>query len=109
VHTQTAIYLINLDQCAVTRYPDASNPLRPNDLRDDGEDYAVSKLRSDTEPVPLVQLRILAVGEPMILVLGIRDDGVLTIRPTTPVRAIVRATDLGGGHAECEGRPGCKP
>lgn len=102
VHTQTAMYLLDLERRKVTRFPDANNELRPEDLLEEGDDYAVSQLRLDSETIPLVQLMTLALGEPMILVLDIRRDGVLTVRPTTPVRAIVAATATGGDRPEHE-------
>lgn len=46
--------------------------------------YWVSRLRMDSEQIPLVLLCVMRVGEPMLLVLEIRRDGIPRFRPTTP-------------------------
>lgn len=102
VHTQTAIYFVDLDGCRVTRFPDAENTRRPEDLREGDDDYTVSLLRLDADPIPLVQVISLAEREPMVLVLDVRRDGVLTIRPTTPVRMIIADVVRVGDHPERE-------
>lgn len=101
VHTQTAIHLVDLDRRLATRFPVASEGV---DLvidafakgpGEDGEDepWLVSRLRQDARPIQLIQLRSLSVGESMVLVLDVRGDGVLTVRPTTPVISIHLADD----------------
>lgn len=101
VHTQTAIYRVDLDRRVVTRFPAASDGVdlvvdvfgKGHDEVGEDEAWLVSRLRQDTEPIQLLQLRNLAVGESMVLVLDIRADGVLTVRPTTPVTSIRRADE----------------
>jgi hypothetical protein len=43
------------------------------------------ELRCDAEPIPLLHRPTVVLGEPMVLLLRIRDDGIPTVRTTTPV------------------------
>lgn len=48
------------------------------------------ELRRDAEPIPLLRWPAPVVGEPMVLLLRIRDDGIPTVRTTTPVLHVGR-------------------
>lgn len=50
----------------------------------------VDHLRKDSQPIPVISMSRPTVGYPWVLLLQIRDDGVLTERITTPV---VRLTE----------------
>ena len=83
VTTETSTYVIDLDAGSCTRVPDAGlgtvRGLRPAQN---------SVLRRDHEAVRLASVIKAEVGEPMILVLHVRRDDVLTVRQSTLVRQI---------------------
>ena len=55
---------------------------RPMSTRFGGWD--ASHLRRDSDAVPLLGLASVEVGQPMVLLLDIRGDGIVTRRTTTP-------------------------
>ena len=81
VETQTAVYVLDEPRGVLRRYP------REN-LVNHG--WAVAELRKDTQAIPyaLHPEFPLTVGEPAVFILDIRNDGVATIRTTTPVVSI---------------------
>ena len=77
VFTQTAAYALNEEEGTLIRFPQkASGEYWPSELRKDGE-YIHYRL-----------VRPLVVGEPALFMLKLRDDGVETLRTTTPVERI---------------------
>lgn len=74
VQTLNSIYEIDLDQMTAQRMPGTSDEVRP--------------LRRDSEPVPLVSIEPVRIGRPMVMLLRIRDDGVITVRETSAVTMI---------------------
>lgn len=81
VQTQTAVYVLDTASNVLTRH-------RREGATDDWP--PASQLRKDGEPVPykLHPRMPLTVGEPAVFILSIRDDGVETVRTTTPVISI---------------------
>lgn len=79
VTTMTSTHVVDLDAMTVTRRPGTGTSL---------DEWPVSDLRRDETPVPLVAIERLELGHEMIFWLRIRDDGVLTVRTTTPVVSI---------------------
>ena len=77
VRTRSSGYLIDLDAAVAARFPATHAPV----------DVLIAQLRRDGDDILLLALAA-AVGEPMCLVLAIRDDGVPTVRRTTTVVAI---------------------
>lgn len=55
---------------------------------DDFRPEEVSYLRRDHDAIPVVQVVRLEVGHPAVFVLDLRQDGIDTIRRTSPVLAI---------------------
>lgn len=84
VRTRSSAYLVDLDAALAARFPGTHAPA----------DVLVADLRRDGDDVPLLAL-VATVGEPMCLVLAIRDDGVPTVRRTTTVVAIESAPHPG--------------
>jgi hypothetical protein len=83
VVTETACYTVDLDGQTIVRYPGAgTGPI--------SADYpvTVADLRRDEQSIPLIQLVRCRVGGSMLLMLNIRQDGILTARMTTVVRSI---------------------
>lgn len=78
--TEGAIYVIDTVEKILTRYPREGG--------DSIEDFRVSSLRKDGEPIPYLAVGTLRVGQPAQFVLQIRDDNVQTIRTTTLITAI---------------------
>lgn len=78
VQTETSAYVLDLDAMTCLRYPGMGGNSDPV--------YPTAKLRRDAEPVPLLSVDRLELGESMVLSLGIRGDGIPTQRTTTPVR-----------------------
>ena len=81
VQTETAVYVLDTASKMLTRYR--------REIAPEGWPSA-SKLRRDGERIPY-QLHPhlpLKVGEPAIFLLNIREDGVGTVRTTTPVVAM---------------------
>lgn len=79
VLTETSVYLIDTAARTATRLPRH----REDDVERQREPR--SELRCDGEAVPLLAISPITVGQPMTLVLGLREDGVPTLRTTTPV------------------------
>lgn len=81
VQTETAVYVLDEPNGTLRRYP------REN-LNNQG--WPVAALRMDTQSIPyrLHPHFPLEVGEPAIFILNIRNDGVETVRTTTPVVSI---------------------
>jgi hypothetical protein len=81
VETESAVYVIDEPNGVLRRYP------RENLVNHGME---ASKLRMDTQSIPyrLHPHFPLEVGEPAVFILNIRNDGVETIRTTTPVVSI---------------------
>lgn len=79
VFTMSGSYVIDMGAMTVKRQlrTDINNGFEP------------ANLRKDDEEIQLVSVDHLALGEPMILTLAIRDDGVLTERITTAVQNII--------------------
>jgi hypothetical protein len=84
IATETSLYLVDLDAGAVTRVPDAGAGSV------DGSPLPVSALRRDHESIPLIGIQEPALGEPLVLLLNVRGDGIPTFRRTTYVRSITR-------------------
>jgi hypothetical protein len=74
VNTENSTYLLDLEEMNVRRIP--------------GDGPYSGGLRRDGELLALLELRPPQVGESMVMVLQIRDDGVRTIRRTSPVMSI---------------------
>lgn len=83
VTTETSTYVIDLDAQTCIRVPDAGlgslHGLPPAQN---------AALRRDHEPVCLASVTAAVVGTPLILLLDVRGDGVLTLRRSTCVRQI---------------------
>lgn len=81
VQTQTAVYVLDTASSMLTRY---RREVAPADWP------SASQLRRDGERVPyqLYPNKPLVLGEPAVFILSIRDDGVKTVRTTTPVISI---------------------
>ena len=79
VTTESSRYLLDLDHHWVTRLP--------GDQAHGAGRQAVS-LRGDGQPLQLVALAACRPGMPMLMLVVIREDGLVTVRRTTPVRAI---------------------
>jgi hypothetical protein len=81
VQTETAVYVLDTPSRMLTRYRREEAP--------EGWPSA-SQLRRDGERIPyeLHPHMPLTVGEPAVFILQIRDDGVKTVRTTTPVISI---------------------
>ncbi|TQL60973.1 hypothetical protein FB474_2376 [Oryzihumus leptocrescens] len=84
VRTETAVYDIDLDAAWICRHP-------ANEQRGGAHDARVAALRLDDTPIPLVTVHQCQLGAPMILVLDLRGDGILTVRLSTEVLTIERA------------------
>jgi hypothetical protein len=70
VHTESgSIYELDLDNSTVQRLPS----------------QGAAQLREDANAVPLLALRPPRVGEPMVMLIDVRSDGIETLRCTTPV------------------------
>lgn len=88
VHTQTSVHEIDWAARTVTRMVRADGPI--------DETYPTATLRRDGDPVPLITLEEPVVGQPLMMVLDVRGDGVATVRTTTPVAAIEHQPDSVG-------------
>jgi hypothetical protein len=89
-------HLLDLGSAQVTRLRAAEEPV-PN--------VAVTALRRDGEPVPLLASGPVVVGLPLAMALQVRSDAVQTTRPTTPVVSI-RRLPLGNTASTETGRHG---
>lgn len=77
VQTETAVYVLSPADGVLTRYP----------REEFNENWEISKLRMDHQNIPykLHPQYPLEVGKPAVFILNIRNDGVETVRTTTPV------------------------
>jgi hypothetical protein len=82
VTTETSAYLIDPDARTATRLAGHGSQ-----SGHDG-DVMVAELRRDGEPVPIVAISTLVIGQPMVLLLRLREDGSPTLRTTTPIQDI---------------------
>jgi hypothetical protein len=80
---ETSTYMIDLDAGQSIRVPDAGLGLPP---------ARVAAMRRDHESVRLISVTRAEVGEPLLLMLDVRQDGVVTVRRSTLVRQIRRLT-----------------
>lgn len=78
--TATAAYVLDEMNSMLTRYP-REYSLSP--------DHDVDNLRRDGEKIPYKLVGELVVGQPARFILQIREDGVPTMRTTTPVIGIM--------------------
>jgi hypothetical protein len=76
VQTESAVYVLDHLRGMLTRFP------RQTEV---GGEVYVADLRRDGKPIPFEVIGELAVGQPAQFQLRIRNDGVSTIRTTTPV------------------------
>ena len=77
VQTETAVYVLYPEEGVLTRYPRTELD----------REWAVAELRKDHQIIPykLHPWFPLTVGQPAVFILNIRNDGVETLRTTTPV------------------------
>jgi hypothetical protein len=87
VVTETSTHLIDYDTMMVTRIAGAGGGAVP-----DLPAPTLNALRRDHDPVPLIEAPEPVVGQRLVMVLAIRDDGTATWRRTTIVRSIERVT-----------------
>lgn len=78
VQTETAVYVLSPRDGVLTRYP----------REELDREWYVAELRKDHQIIPYRLERPLEVGKPAVFILNIRNDGVETIRTTTPVISI---------------------
>jgi hypothetical protein len=80
VQTETAVYVLNPLEGVLTRYP----------RQELDREWYVAELRKDHQIIPyrLHPHFPLEVGKPAVFILNIRNDGVETVRTTTPVVSI---------------------
>lgn len=80
IETETAIYMLDMEAGVLRRFP------RENVLGSWAND--VAHLRRDTQAIPFRMARVPVVGERMQFILDVRNDGIPTLRTTTPVISI---------------------
>lgn len=80
IETETAVYQLDMETGMLCRFPRQESV-------GTWADY-VAELRKDQEPIPFRMARMPVVGERMQFILDIRNDGVPTLRTTTPVVSI---------------------
>lgn len=85
VTTETSTYVIDLDAGHCIRVPDAGLGQVP-----ELPPAKVAAMRRDQEPIALMAVPRAEVGQPLVLVLNLRGDGVVTVRQSTIVRDIRR-------------------
>lgn len=78
VRTATSVY--DLDYTAMT-----ATRLNPAPQARVGGGWLRYDLRRDGDPIPLLEIPDITLGQPMLLVLNVRGDGIETERLTTPV------------------------
>lgn len=94
ITTQTSIYLLDLDQRSMIRFPGAAGDQGIDPQA--GAAYPVSVLEDDRETKPVWLLIQCLVGERMYLYTDVDVDAThITLRGTTPVREIRRLPDPG--------------
>lgn len=79
VTTESGSYIIDLEKETAIRTP-------RKDV--DPREVYTADLRRDNEEVKIIALKTLQYGEPMVMILDIRQDGVETLRTTTKVQEI---------------------
>lgn len=84
VTTETATYVLDLDNKRCVRVPDAGLGLPGLPPAE------VAVLRKDHASVPLISVECARVGQPLVVVIDVRGDGILTVRRTTIVRQVRR-------------------
>lgn len=84
VFTETSAYLLDYDAMTATRLPGRGAGLDPQM----GTEPLLADLRRDAEAIALLEKPTLVVGQPMTLLLRVREDGITTVRRTTNIRAI---------------------
>ncbi len=94
VTTETSTYLLDLDARLVTRVPDAGAGT-PDGL----SGVSIASLRRDHEPIPLIELVRCEPGQPMRVLLDVREDGISTMRTTTTVRNIRKLDGLAADNS----------
>lgn len=83
ITTETSRYLLDLDDMLITRLPKVAGT---GELAPD-----TRALRGDTQPLAVLQVEPITLGQPMLLALRVADDPtVVTIRQSTRVCAIRR-------------------
>ena len=80
MRTRTGRYHLDFESGMLTREPIPGDPL-----------YDAEDLRKDSEPIPFQLIGNVTIGHPARFLLQIRDDGVVTVRTTTPVMKFERA------------------
>lgn len=83
VVTWSSTYLLDLDARTITRAPDSGTGDPTG-----GGPVGHTRMRQDHLPVPLVRIERCQSGQPMVLTVDVRGDGVLTRRWSTPVASI---------------------
>lgn len=78
VQTEGAVYVLNPADGVLTRYP----------REEFNSEWEIAKLRMDHQNIPYRLAKPLVIGEPAVFILNIRNDGVETVRTTTPVKSI---------------------
>ena len=68
----------------------SGNVTRMRAAEDSEPDFEMADLRLDGDPVPLLAIARCQAGQPLVMVLQVRDDDVQTVRQTTPVLCIRR-------------------
>ena len=87
VATESSAYILDLDARTARRSPGYGvGPVSNGHVH-------LSQMRRDEAPIPLEEIITLEVGKPMLLLLDVREDGVLTLRRSTIVAAITEITD----------------
>lgn len=94
VSTDASLHVLDLDRRRVRRVPGGGGGVAP-----------VAALRRDHAEVRLLRVCRCRVGEPMVLLIVVREDTVPTIRTTTVVRAI-RPLTASAGQAPLDLRHG---
>ena len=86
VLTETSKYVVNFNESWIRRC--AGEGIGP----DPAEERApvLAQLRRDGDTIELLDMRVMEVGQPMVMFLDIRRDGIETLRRTTNVMKITQ-------------------
>ena len=84
VTTEASEYVLDFDEATTRRLPGRGIP-------DPEFDTRIVELRKDEEAVPLHAVLHCEVGQPLVMLIVVRDDGTLTMRRTSPVVAVRKA------------------
>lgn len=79
ITTESSRYLLDEDAETVTRYPGSAS---------ETANWPIADLRLDGEEIKLISFVEPVIGQPMLLLLDVRRDGVVTARYTTPVLSV---------------------